>query len=382
MPAHAVVQALHPRPLVMAHYLPWYESKLVSGQWGWHWTMNHFDPDERDADGRQQLASPFRPLIGAYDSSDPELLECHVLQMKMAGIDGVFIDWYGMFDLYDYAVVHRNTQRIIDACSSVGLNFSILMEDQIVPRLLKAGVCSADEYAISAFDWLNAEWFKLPGYLHWSGRPVLLLFGPQLYDDAAMERHFGGDIALFTLLRKQGPAVGAFGWPGPQVGEQKSWIELQSFYERAKSWSASIAVAYPRFRDIYRQAGAGVSHGEIGDQSGQTWRRSLSLGIASKAPFIQLATWNDWGEGTQIEPSEEFGYRDLELLQEYRREADPTFPYAPSDLRLPAELYRLRKEGAPCKALDLAAHELRVAQSAKAAATLSSISEVPLELRA
>jgi hypothetical protein len=348
MSSNAVVQALHPRPLVMAHYMPWYESKPVSGRWGWHWTMNGFNPDERDADGKQQLASAFRPLIGAYDSSDPDLLECHTLQMKMAGIDGVFIDWYGTQALHDYAMLHINTQRMIDACSAAGLMFSILMEDQMVPQLLKAGICSADNYAISALDWLKSEWFKLPGYLHWNGRPVLLLFGPQFYDDAAMNRLFGEDIALFTLLGKRGAAVGAFGWPAPQVGEKKSWIELQLFYERAKSWGVSIAPAYPRFQDIYKLGGVGPGYGEIGDHDGETLRKSFSLAVASGTPFIQLASWNDWGEGTQIEPSEEFGYRDLDLLQERRRAEDPSFLYTPADLRVPAELYRLRKEGALC----------------------------------
>jgi len=26
--------------------------------------------------------------------------------------------------------------------------------------------------------------------------------------------------------------------------------------------------------------------------------------------MVQIATWNDWGEGTGIEPTAEFGYRD------------------------------------------------------------------------
>ena len=34
------------RKLVLAHYMPWYESKAVSGQWGWHWTMNKFQSDK------------------------------------------------------------------------------------------------------------------------------------------------------------------------------------------------------------------------------------------------------------------------------------------------------------------------------------------------
>ena len=62
------------RKLVLTHYMPWYESKAVSGQWGWHWTMNKFQPD-KVVQGRRELASHYRPLIGAYDSNDPHALE-------------------------------------------------------------------------------------------------------------------------------------------------------------------------------------------------------------------------------------------------------------------------------------------------------------------
>ena len=30
---------------VLVHYMPWYASKPVSGEWGWHWTMNRFNPE-------------------------------------------------------------------------------------------------------------------------------------------------------------------------------------------------------------------------------------------------------------------------------------------------------------------------------------------------
>ena len=62
--------------------------------WGWHWTMGTFDPDSEE--GRPAtLASHYRPLIGPYDSGDPDVLEYHTLLLKLAGIDGVVIDWYG-----------------------------------------------------------------------------------------------------------------------------------------------------------------------------------------------------------------------------------------------------------------------------------------------
>jgi hypothetical protein len=78
-----------PRPQFLVHYMPWFESKPVSGAWGWHWTMNHFDPERSDPTGRRDVASHHYPLIGPYDSADPDVLEYHTLLMRVAGIDGV-----------------------------------------------------------------------------------------------------------------------------------------------------------------------------------------------------------------------------------------------------------------------------------------------------
>ncbi|MFN3189199.1 MAG: hypothetical protein ACE361_01650 [Aureliella sp.] len=57
----------------------------------------------------------------------------------------------------------------------------------------------------------------------------------------------------------------------------------------------------------YAEARVGTSHGRLDDDNGQSFRRMLELGLKSNVPIVQLATWNDWGEGTQIEPSREFG---------------------------------------------------------------------------
>jgi hypothetical protein len=55
-----------------------------------------------------------------------------------------------------------------------------------------------------------------------------------------------------------------------------------------------------------------------------------------------------------IEPTHEFGYIFLEIIQQTRRkELGGTFTFIPEDLRLPARLYALRKKGtAPIAELD------------------------------
>ena len=105
-----------------------------------------------------------------------------------------------------------------------------------------------------------------------------------------------------------------------------------------------MAVAYPRFHDIYEQAKVHPSWGTIDDDGGKTFAATLRKALQSGLPLVQISTWNDWGEGTMIEPSTEFGYRDLEVVQRLRRQfIDPGFVGEPEDLRLPHRLYTLRK---------------------------------------
>ncbi|OQA21971.1 MAG: hypothetical protein BWY63_01056 [Chloroflexi bacterium ADurb.Bin360] len=91
--------------------------------------------------------------------------------------------------------------------------------------------------------------------------------------------------------------------------------------------------------------------------------------------MIQLITWNDYGEDTTIEPTEEYGYRYLEVVQETRRATDPEpFPYTPDDLRLPLLLFQLRKahvgDGAVNTELDTAVTALLSGDAAAARAIL------------
>ena len=75
-----------------------------------------------------------------------------------------------------------------------------------------------------------------------------------------------------------------------------------------------IAAVFPKFHDIYREAGLHDSYGYLDDQNGQTFEQTLNRAWHGKARIIQIATWNDFGEGTIIEPTQEFGYRYLESL--------------------------------------------------------------------
>jgi len=336
-------------PLLLAHYMPWYEAHPADNAWGWHWTMNHYHP-EQIKDGRRPAASHYYPLVGLYDGGDTDLVECQALLMKFAGIDGVLIDWYGTDDYLDYSINHHNTLEMIDAVKKAGLKYAIVYEDASVPGMIEAKRfprTQAVAHARSLLQWMQTQWFTDPAYLKEGDRPVLLDFGAGYYQSDQWNQIFAGlphPPAFYTESSRRAPAVGAFDWPQPGKGTENSFREMDRFYTATKDGSAYIPVAFPRFHDIYEQAGVQKSWGTIEDRGGKTYEETLERALKSGAAFIQLATWNDWGEGTQIEPSVEFGYRDLETTQRLRRQHVKTpFPYTAQDLRLPIALYQLQK---------------------------------------
>lgn len=352
----------------MAHYMPWYASKGFSGGWGWHWTMNHFDPDKTEESqtagkpARVEGASRFRPLIGLYDSGDTDALKCQVMLMKLSGIDGVIIDWYGTEDFNDYAILNRNTLRLLPLLRQAGLRFVVCYEDQTVAQEVAGKKFPAEEavaHGQQLMKWMQANFFSNPSYLRFDGRPVLLSFGEPYYKDAQWNDLFSVlPTKPFYLtehvIRAQTAATGGFDWPVPNGGFEGAMKEQNGFYERAAAWPQFMAAAYPRFQDIYAQAGVHPSWGSIEDRDGRTYSETLTRGLKSRASVVQLVTWNDWGEGTQIEPSVEFGYRDLEVTQKLRRQfLDPHFSGSAADLRLPVEWYQRKKLAADKQADDM-----------------------------
>ena len=125
------------RPPLFVHYMPWFQAKPFNATWGYHWTLDRFNPDLVDANGRRDIGSHYYPLIGPYDSLDPAVLEYHVVLMKLGGIDGVIPDWYGNTDFWDYAMINQRMTELFKWTRRAGLQFAVCYEDQTVLHMLK-----------------------------------------------------------------------------------------------------------------------------------------------------------------------------------------------------------------------------------------------------
>jgi hypothetical protein len=353
------------------HYMPWFETpETNNGKWGWHWTMNNKNPD-KIIDGKREIASWYYPLIGPYASGDLDVLEYHLLLMKYAGIDGVLVDWYGLQQKNDLPGIAKNTDALFKAIEKVGLEFAIVYED----RFLDGSREEMIRLAQTDMNYLQSNYFKKDYYANLEGKPLLLIFGPAKLqtktDWETIFNVFAIKPSFFTLQdhfhTANTTAVGEYMWVNQQTPAEK--------YDKAKNLSQYIGAAYPGYKDFYKEGGDGEGyniHWEYGN--GNLYKSLLELGKEENMNYLQLVTWNDFGEGTMIEPSIEFEYTFLVVNQQFAGVS-----YSEKELRTIKQLYDLRKSNKnkkeKNKRLDQVFYYLVSLQTDKAENLMKEISE-------
>jgi hypothetical protein len=331
---------------VFVHIMPWFESPETAsnGQWGSHWTMGNKNPNTivDETTGKRQIASFYYPLTGPYGSSDPYIVEYQLLLMKFSGIDGVLIDWYSTLNKNDYPANLKNSEAIISLMGKVGLKYAIVYEDAVIKNV--TGDAERITAAKTDMSYMQSHYFSSESYIKVASKPLLLTFGPQTFQSASnwtdIFSVLGTKPNFLTLWYESGEA-------GANAGGEYAWVyqdvnshltHLDNFYAKA-SPTFKMGSAYPGFKDFYTEGGWGDNVDFVIDHNNtETFSATLDKAL-SNVDYIQLVTWNDYGEGTMIEPTQEFGYSFLTTLQT-KLGAD----YNQTELEMVSRLYALRKK--------------------------------------
>ena len=331
---------------IYVHYMPWFETNESSAdkKWGYHWTMANKNPNNIGANNRREIASYYYPLIGAYHSGDKNVIENHLLLMKYSGIDGILIDWYGTFDVNDYRMVKENTEQLIAMLDKVGLDYAIVYEDRFLPNVVNAGkAISVTSAAKTDLAYMEKNYFDDKNYIKINGKPLLLNFGPIVLQTPAEWTNVFNTLTakptFLTLWNESGDA-------GDNAAGEYAWVYknntyLNNFYTNNKpKLAVAMGGAYPGFKDFYAEGGGGAAIGwTIEHNNGATLDETLSLAKNANLNYLQLITWNDFGEGTMFEPTVEFGYSYIEKVKAFAgvKSTETVFP----DI---SKMYNLRVE--------------------------------------
>ena len=249
-----------------------------------------------------------------YTSHDPEIIRTQILKAKEMGVSGFVVDWYGDREPFidaSYALVQtaaaKNKFKVAMMYEESG------QEDGATDEVIADLTMFHETYLAPAAPGHQA-------YLTYQGRPVIFVFPHGTHTDWAKVRTAVDKWSPAPWLVQEnlpGPHPDAFDgfypWvnPGSQgwSADGSNWGEgyLEDFYHvMATKYTDKIVIgaAWPKFDDS--KASWGLNR-HMSARCGQTFKDTLDLWrkffpADQPIPFVMIGTWNDYEEGSEIEP--------------------------------------------------------------------------------
>jgi hypothetical protein len=300
--------AAPPPKLALAFFYPWYGPNSFAGDPGIHMS---------DA--------PILPYI----SDHPDVLARQISEAQGAGIDGFISTWFG-----DGDVTAANFPSVLAAVNAYNTQsasqdpFQTTVYFEIDSMKQRGDIEKQIQEVITNYS-------SDPAFLHWTGKPVFFFWKPEAYGNAAAW------VKLRNRLDPQHTQI----WSVDTVDVGQNYY-LDAFDSlhlfSAAQWQANTDVAAQdaRFRaeiDAYNHAHlvnrlwtAGVipgwderlapnhpDHKFFARNNGALYNASWYAAIQSSPDWVTITSYNEWFEGSQIEPSSTYGNLYLTLTQKW-----------------------------------------------------------------
>lgn len=249
-----------------------------------------------------------------YSSHDPEVIRRQIHQAKGMGISGFVVDWYGDRDSFidqSYALMQNLAAK--DKFQIAMMYDETEHEDGATDEAIADFTMFHDAY-------LSSKAAGHQAYLTWEGHPVIFIFPHSGHTDWSKIRALVSKWDPTPLLIQEnlpGQYADAFDgfypWinPGPKgwSADGNNWGDayLSNFYETmAAKYPDKMIVggAWAKFDDS--KASWSLNR-HISARCGQTlhdtfdlWRKFFPA--EQTIPFVLIETWNDYEEGSAVEP--------------------------------------------------------------------------------
>ncbi len=240
-----------------------------------------------------------------YSSTSAAQIKRQIDDMVSRGINGVILDWYGPGNAEDQAA-----QLVMaEAEAHPGFTFAIMVDKGAISKS-SCTTCTAQQILIQQLQYVEQEYFPSPAYMRINGRPVVTNFDLDVHysiDWNALQAAVSSN-PVFIFQNNSGfshlLSGGSYSWVMP-TASNFGMSYLNSFYAAGLLLPnlETVGSAYKGFNDTLASWGTGRV---MAQQCGQTWLQTFSAinnlyNAANPLSALQLVTWNDYEEGTEIE---------------------------------------------------------------------------------
>ena len=305
-PAPTLPPVVGPEPsyTVATFYYPWYRTPDVDQYWD-HWDETNFHPP-------LDISSDFYPALGAYSVADPAVLAQHFAWLREAGVGVIVSSWWGQRSREDQAV-----PLLLDAAERYGIKVAFHIEPyggRTAERLV-----NDVEYLYTHYG-DHPTFFRTTASSRWSpdDRPkgLFYLWSARFPDSDA-------DAVEASYWREAMDGIHALPDGGLVLADETvtAWVDGGHFDGLCSyavlnldegdgySWARGLPpdawyvpgvnpgfsarrIEYPS--DLYTPRQDGATYEE-------RWEAALDVGV--EPALVTITSFNEWHEGTQIEPA-------------------------------------------------------------------------------
>ena len=295
-------------PFYATFYYPWYQAPAIDGRWGgWEGHGNHppatwFSHYLPDLDATQ-----FDPSQELYSAHDPAVLYWQLRKMAEARIEVAISSWWGAGVQTDQAfafMIGDVMQRPDNPYPN--LRWALYYEAESTGDPTPQAI--ADD-----LNYIATHYADEPAYLQIDGKPVIFVYADNTDDAALTQRwHEANQLAgrpFYVVLK-------VFANYRNVTPQPDSWHQYAPAVRTSDQSPYSFGVSPGFWLDT-----ANTAPRLLRDQA--EFRAAVEAMVAATATWKLITTWNEWGEGTAVEPGDPVVFNPATGREEYDASGAP-----------------------------------------------------------